>query len=299
MSYLAQTFLFVFGLAVGSFLNVLAMRYGLRERLLTASVVSGRSCCRSCGKTLRWYELVPLLSFLVQGGKCRTCGARLSLQYPVIELLSGFIFLGIPGRIRDVFQIWPLGETGALPSWYYPFVAFWMVALATLILVALIDLRLFIIPDQLNLLILIAGLLTLGGQFLYQKFGFITGSFLKHNALLFGFRDNIWFNHALAAFIGVFLFSLIVVLSRGRAMGMGDVKLIGALGILFGWPDVLLIIFFSFVLGSIVGLYLMAKKKKTLKDVVPFGPFIVLGALVVFFLGSEILEGYFNLFGIL
>src|SRR3989338_4590026 len=96
-------FLFFFGLAAGSFLNVVSMRY-LPERqtgqpggrLITKDIIIGRSCCPQCSENLRWYELVPLVSFIVQKGHCRSCGARLSFQYPIVELLSGLIFTAVP-----------------------------------------------------------------------------------------------------------------------------------------------------------------------------------------------------------
>jgi len=99
-----------------------------------------------------------------------------------------------------------------------------------------------------------------------------------------------------AAAGGIFFF-LIVLASRGRAMGMGDVKLITALGLLFGWPDIVLIIFLSFILGAVVSLILMALGRKKISDLVPFGPFIVLAAGLVFFFGARLLSLYFGIIG--
>ena len=123
------------------------------------------------------------------------------------------------------------------------------------------------------------------------------GSFLEHYAALFGLRENIWLNHFFAALLGMLFFGLIILLSRGRAMGWGDFKLIGPLGFIFGWPDILMIIFLSFIVGSICVLPLLIKKEKTMKDAVSFGPFLIIAATLTFFFGYWIIDGYFSLFG--
>ncbi len=93
--------LFVFGLAIGSFLNVVALRYDGERSLFDAGPVSGRSYCPHCGRTLRWFELVPLVSFIMQGAKCRRCHAPISFQYPLVELISGLVFVFVPWHIMS------------------------------------------------------------------------------------------------------------------------------------------------------------------------------------------------------
>lgn len=115
---------------------------------------------------------------------------------------------------------------------------------------------------------------------------------------MFGFQNNIWLNHFFAALLGVAFFGAIVLITRGEAMGMGDVKLAGALGLIFGWPDIIMVLTLSFIIGSIFGIYLMIRKKKGMKDAVPFGPFLVIGSALTFFAGFEIINGYFKLFGL-
>jgi prepilin signal peptidase PulO-like enzyme (type II secretory pathway) len=295
MSSIVSTLLFLFGLAVGSLLNVIALRYNLKNKLLTASVALGRSHCRHCQNQLHWYELIPVVSFLVQGGKCRNCRGRLLIQYPVVEIITGFLFVFIPIRLADIYHLWNATTSGQLPL-LLTLSIIWAIAISTLILVFLVDLKLFVIPNQMNFLLAFLGVVVIAVQGLNDAFGLTQGSFLGHHALIFGFRDNIWINHIFGAVLGLAIFGLIAFIGRGRAMGWGDVKLIGALGLLFGWPDVLIIMFLSFVIGAIVSIFILVAKKKTMKDVVPFGPFIAISAGIVFFFGVGLMGGYFNLF---
>lgn len=117
--------------------------------------------------------------------------------------------------------------------------------------------------------------------------------------MLFGFRENIWTNHLLGAVIGLLIIGLIIFITRGKGMGMGDLKLAIALGVIFGWPDIIFVLIFSFIVGSIYGVYLLIKRIKGFKDSVPFGPFLVLGSVTLIFFGQSILAWYFNFFELL
>lgn len=284
-----STALFVAGLAVGSFLNVVALRYDPERFLLARGVVGGRSRCPYCRRELRWFELIPLVSFFIQGCRCRTCGARLSFQYPLVELLSGLLFVFVPQRLGSFPYI--------LHSTFYILSSLWLLVFLTLLLVFLIDLRLGLIPDEANIFLVVLGvLIALASR---REFGLTTGSFVGPSALLFGWRENIVVNRLVAVAAGAAFFGLLVLLSRGRAMGLGDVKLMAALGIVFGWPDVLFIAVLGFVFGGVAGLALIALRRKTMRSTIPFGPFIVIGAALIFFFGWQLLQGYFKLFGIL
>ena len=260
------------GLAVGSFLNVVACRYDPEKPLFDFRAWRGRSRCLHCGKILRWFELVPLASFLVQRGRCRACGARLSLQYPLVELASAFVFVFLPFLFSGV----PL--------------AIWILASLLLILLSAIDARLMLIPDELTV-----GLGALG--LLYTAFLSPGQSFLGHYAMLFGLYDaSPWVNHAVAAAVGFAFFSVVILLSRGRGMGMGDMKFAASAGLLTGWPDILLALMLSFISGSIFGAVRILQGKKSLKSNVPFGPFIALGVFLTAVLGYRMMEGYFDFF---
>ncbi len=288
--------LFLFGLAVGSFLNVLSIRYQADQRIFDLKTIGGRSRCPHCGKDLVWYELVPLLSFFIQRGCCRSCGERISWQYPIVELATGLIFALIPFSVFQTFQVAFHRIDGSLPLWYFFLSGIFLLAGAALILISAIDFRLKIIPDQSNLLIAVLGLLAIVVKNYYGLFGEQNGSFLGFYAALFGLRENIWLNHLAGAAFGLVFFGLIVFLSRGRGMGMGDVKLAGALGLLLGWPDVVLTLMLAFIVGAVCSIILMLAGKKGMKSMLPFGPFIAIGAFLVIFWGKAIMSGYFSLF---
>jgi prepilin signal peptidase PulO-like enzyme (type II secretory pathway) len=296
MSLLTGIILALFGLAIGSFLNVFLLRYRPdTDSFFSLRRTGGRSACPHCGEILSWMELVPLLSFIVQWGRCRKCHKKISWQYPLVELASAAIMVGVPLFLRHFFMYWN-------PSWEGAFVlvsAFWIVALLSLIMAFVIDVRHFIIPNALNFSIFVMGLLWTGigwGLGLFEhSFG---GSFIKHyREFFFSFHD-VWLDHLLGMVIAAVFFFAIVLLSKGRAMGMGDVKLIGALGLLFGWPDIVLVMFLAFLIGAVWAVLLMVLGKKKMSDKVPFGPFIVIAASLVFFLGTSILSGYFGILGV-
>ena len=288
MLYILYVFLFILGTAAGSFLNVLSLRYREGERIFTRDVFTGRSHCPYCGKTLNWRELIPLISFIVQKGKCRSCGRPLSLQYPFVEVLSGLIFVTFPVYFYRYFHVADLALGGQPFHWYYWILGVWIAAAGGLILMSAIDFRLRIIPDQLNLFLAFLGIILIA----VNK----NLSFLGGYALLFKFTDNVLLNHLAAAGAGLAFFGLVILFSRGRGMGMGDLKLAGALGLLLGWPDAILSFLLSFIIGAIISLGLIFLKKKSFKDAVPFGPFLAAGVFTVMFFGEKILNYYFQLF---
>ena len=281
INYLA---LFIIGAAIGSFLNVISLRYKPGKKLFSEDVIAGRSHCPHCRKILKWYELVPVFSFIIQKGKCRHCKHKLSWQYPLIETLSGLIFIFIPISL-------------GVPI-FAPQSIIWILIFFIFILISLIDFRHYIIPDQLNFSLAILGLFLISIKEKTRTFGMFEGSFLGHYSGLFGLRDNIWINHFFAALLGMIFFGLIIILSRGRAMGWGDFKLVGPLGFIFGWPDILMIVFLSFIIGSVFVTPLLIKGVKKMKDVVPFGPFLIIASSLTFFFGYQIINSYFSLFGV-
>ena len=288
--------LFLLGTALGSFLNVIASRYRVGLPLFARPSVSGRSHCEACQKTLSWYELIPLMSFIIQMGRCRSCKSRLSLQYPIVEISAGLSCALVPLAVGRAYQVDLYRLAGGFPGWYYWLSGLFVLAVLTLILISAIDYRLKIIPDQSNLLIGFLGLAAILVKNHYQLFGDLTGSFLRYQALIFGLRENIWINHLGAALAGILFLGAIVILSRGRGMGLGDVKLAGALGLLLGWPDAALALMLAFIVGALGSIILMWQGRKKLKSAIPFGPSIVIGACLIIFLGKEILDGYFLIF---
>jgi prepilin signal peptidase PulO-like enzyme (type II secretory pathway) len=276
--------LFIFGIAIGSFLNVVTLRYDGDRFLLDTKMIGGRSHCPHCKATLRWFELVPLLSFLIQGGRCRRCKTRLSIQYPIVELLSGLIFVSVP---------FTLG-VGAAPVALVS--ALWVAAFEALLVMAVIDIRLGIIPDEVNIFLGVIGIFLLIVSAGY--FGTENISFLGPYAGIFGWQGSIVLARLAGAVVGGAFFALLIAVTRGRGMGMGDLKLAIPLGLLFGWPDILFVLVFAFVIGAVAGIFVVARGKNTMKGTLPFGPFLALGAVTVFFWGPLIFTWYFSLLGL-
>ncbi len=298
MDLFLLAFLSIFGLIVGSFLNVVTIRYNPDKGFSNIFSFGGRSRCPICHKQLTWYELVPVLSFLFLRGKCGHCGHRISLQYPIVELLTAVIFVAVPMQIIMVARAVSLGASGTHPAALLALSGMWIAVFVLFLVLAVIDLKHMIIPDSINIVLGLLGIAIAGITQWMHGFGTFQGSFLRHYAVIFGVRHDIWTNHLLAAIVGLVFFGIIIVGSRGRAMGWGDFKLAGALGLIFGWPDVVLVFASSFIVGSIVSLGLMARGSKGMKDAVPFGPFLVIGATTVFFFGYPLMSFYFGLFAL-
>lgn len=304
---MAYFILFVFGLAVGSFLNVVALRYNPTFKLLNFKTfklyIGGRSKCPVCHKTLAWYELIPIFSFLIQKKKCRHCGHLISLQYPLVEIISGLIFVFVP------FVLVASGYTLLA-------ILIWILIFLLFLLLSIIDFRRYIIPDSINLSLAVLGIilivLEVGLPNINVNFWEVRPpqidnfSFLGHYAMLFDFWplsivNSQWLmviNHFFAALIAMLFFGAIILLTKGKAMGMGDFKLVGALGLIFGWPDILMVLFLAFIIGAVFSVVLLIRKKKKIKEAVPFGPFLVIAASLTFFFGYQIIDGYFKLFGL-
>jgi prepilin signal peptidase PulO-like enzyme (type II secretory pathway) len=277
--------LFVFGLAIGSFLNVVAGRYDGERSLFAAEPISGRSYCPHCKQTLRWFELVPLVSFLMQGGKCHRCKTQISFQYPIAELISGFIFVFVPWHIMTI--------AGAGGFILIGLSLFWILFFETLFVMSLIDIRLGIIPDELNGFLFVLALFF--GIFIAGYLGLMNHSLFGVFAGMFGLQGNYWMNHLFAAIFGGAFFGLLILITRGRGMGMGDLKLAVPLGFFLGWPDVMFATAFAFVIGATIGLASIAIGKRTMKGSLPFGPFFALGVMTVFFFGYQLLQWYLRL----
>ncbi len=290
--------LFFFGLAIGSFLNVVALRYRPTFKLLNFKTLKlylgGRSQCPVCHKTLVWYELIPIFSFLIQKRKCRHCGHLISIQYPLVEILSGLIFVFVPYALSSILN----PQSSIL-------ITVWILIFLLFLLLSIIDFRQYIIPDSINLSLAILGIVLIFVNFFNPQSSILNpqSSFLGHYAMLFDFpflnpQSLILNSHLFAALIAMLFFGTIILLTKGKAMGWGDFKLVGPLGLIFGWPDILMVLFLAFIIGAFFSVVLLIRKKKKMKSAVPFGPFLVAGASLTFFFGYQIINGYFKLFGL-
>lgn len=279
-----SVFLFILGAALGSFLNVLALRYRPEGSLLARRSWGGRSRCPHCRRTLRFYELVPLLSFFIQAGRCRECRVRLSWGYPATEAISGLIVVLVSTRMPIIFP-------GLSVSALVLGTCLWLAVFLSLFLMSLVDLRLQIIPDGLQVWLGILGVALMSWS--YFNLG-DSGSVLGHYMVLFGLTGNILWNRLLGVALTAGFIGLLILGTRGKGMGLGDLKLAAALGIIFAWPDAVLVLFLGFVLGGLYGAGAIISGRKHLKTAVAFGPFLALAAFLVFVFGQEILAAYFS-----
>lgn len=178
----------------------------------------------------------------------------------------------------------------------------WIGAFLSFLAMAAIDLRLKMIPDELNLFLAGLGVVAVLIKYFFNIFSFTggkaVGSFLGSYALIFGFTGDVWINTLAGVAFGVLLLGLLHFGSRGRAMGLGDVKFIVGVGLLMGWPDAAVALILAFIIGSIISLFIMAIGKGRMRSRIPFAPFIIMGITLVYFFGYDIINGYFRLFGL-
>ena len=251
-----SAFALVFGMVVGSFLNVCICRMPRDE-----SIVSPPSHCPVCSYQIRWYDNIPLLSYLFLRGKCRGCGTHISLQYPLVELLNGLLTLLLFLRF---------GPTLAFATLF--------LLCSALVVITFIDIEHQIIPDEISL----PGIVV----------GFILSFFIP------GYT---WLNSLLGILLGGGSLLLVAYgyqwLTGKDGMGGGDIKLLAMMGAFLGWKSVLFIIFASSLIGSIVGVSIMLVQKKDSKQAIPFGPYLAFGAVLYIFYGKPLIRWYLGLSG--
>ncbi len=269
MNFLVLPIVFIFGTIIGSFLNVVIYRYNSGS-----SPLKGRSQCFSCSKTLHWYELVPVFSFLLQNARCRKCKVNLSWQYPIVEVLSGVIFVAVYLLGKPIIES-----------------AYLVTIFSTLLVIAVYDLRHQIIPDGLVAFFAVLAL----GWFVWTT----------------GFANVLHFPYLWTIIAGPMLFSpfwALWLVSSGRWLGLGDGKLalgIGwFLGAMLGGSAVLL----AFWIGAAYALTIMTAQKLgtqffssklSMKSEIPFGPFLILGVFIVYFTGVNFFDGSVTFFNFL
>ncbi len=277
MAILFYSFIFLFGLIIGSFLNCVIYRLRKNGRG-QSSAISGRSYCPHCKHTLSWKDLIPVLSFIILRGKCRYCHKRISWQYPLVETATGVLFLLIFNFQFSIFnQFSNLNFQTILEP------LFLLVISCFLIVIFVYDLKHYIIPDKV----------------IYPAIGiafiFVILNVVKDPASTMGFFAPLRMTMVSALGAAGF-FLLIVLVSKGRWMGVGDIKMAFLMGLLLGWPNILVALFVAFILGAIIGLVLIIARKKTLKSEVPFGPFLVSGTFLALFWGEKVINWYLSLF---
>ncbi len=251
---------FVFGLCIGSFLNVIIWRLPRQESL------GGRSLCPHCRHSLVWYDLIPLISFLLQRGRCRYCKKSISFRYPLIETIVGFLF-------------------AAATMFFLPHTFVDWLVLAKAAVVIFVCVAVFVIDFE-HYLILDKVVFIAGG---------IVGVLLIVQAIASGSPTPV-ISGILSAAAPFILFWLIWFVSKGKWMGYGDVKFVALMGLMLGWPHILIALFSAFILGAVFGTFLIVIGRKQLSSKLPFGTFLTLATILSLFFGSQLWQWYWNLF---
>ena len=266
---------FIFGSVIGSFLNVCI--YRLPRDI---SLVFPPSSCTSCNKPIRFYNNIPILSYIFLRGKCNNCGNKFSIRYPIIELISA---------ILTTLTVYTFGLTFNT--------LIYLILIYSLIVVTFIDLEHMIIPNLISIPGIVLGLLFNISKTDFELFSRLDLSANFTNILLltkFPLFDSILG----IIFGGGILLVIALVYKKIRkveGMGMGDVKLLAMIGAFLGLKSVIFVIFISSLIGSIVGITLMFMNKGDLKYAIPYGPFLSLAAILFIFLNQSLLP-FFNTF---
>ncbi len=242
--------IFLYGIVIGSFLNVCIYRIPKQE-----NIVKIRSHCMNCGYQLKWYDLVPLFSYLCLRGRCRSCKQKISVQYPLIELLNGALYC-------IVFAVYGISVEALL----YALLA------SALITLSVIDFRTYEIPVGINIFILALGLIRIATDFTH------------------------WSDYAVGFLLVSGFLYLVHLVTRGRGIGGGDIKLMAVSGLLLGWKQILL----AFVMGCIIGsvIHIARMKISGQGHMLAFGPYLSIGILISALAGDQMIAWYLSYIGL-
>ena len=268
MYILVLILIFLLGTIIGSFLNVVIYRFNTGK-----SIVRGGSMCMTCSHKLRWYELIPIFSFLIQSGRCRKCASAISHQYPIVEFITGVVFVLIVMNLLPILFF--------APNLFITLIILFAFIFSLLIVISFYDIRHKIIPDTLVYIFILVAFISL---FINYS---ITGPFFALPSL----------TRIIAGPLFALPFALIWLLSRGRLMGLGDAKIILGIGWIFIPVQSFAILTLAFWIGSITSIIilLLSKKKVGMKTEIPFAPFLVFASFIVFFFNLDIFS-LINLF---
>ncbi len=258
ISPLCIFFYFFLGLAFGSFANVVIMRLHSGEK----GIFSGRSHCASCKHSLSVWDLIPLFSWLLLRGKCRYCKESISIQYPFVELLMGAMFVSAY-------------VAAAYLAPQNPFYEVWLLIIFFAFTILFIyDFLYMELPDEISLPTIV---------------------------ILFGFNffafTPTWQDALLGAAIPTLFFGIQYLVSRGKWIGEGDFRLGILMGLILGWKLTIVALFLGYILGAVVGAYVLISKTKKMSSQLPFGPFLILGTVIALFFGNNVMNWYLGFLG--
>lgn len=248
------------GLLIGSFLNVVIYRWPKNE-----SIAYPASHCTNCKSHIKWYDNIPVLSYILLKGKCRNCKTKISIRYPMVELLTALLFL----------------LTYHLTGLNFHLIIN-LILVIVFIIIVFIDIDYYIIPDTMTLTIAILAIINIVLNLMNDN----TYNYLSHiYGLVFGF--GLLF---LIRFISTKIY-------KKEAMGFGDVKLLGALGLLLGLKGTILTFILSFVIAAFIEVFLLKIKVKSKENEIAFGPYLIIAAFIAYYFGIFIINGYLELLG--
>lgn len=246
--FLLYIILFLYGIVIGSFLNVCIYRIPKQE-----NIAKVRSHCMQCGHQLKWYELIPLFSYLLQGGKCRACKCKISVQYPLIEGANGILYVFI-------FMINGINVDSLL----------YCLLTSALLVLSVIDFRTFEIPIGINYFILALGVI---------------------RTVL---HDTDWLNHVIGFLAVSVVLYIIILVTKGRGIGGGDMKLMAVCGLFLGWKEIILAFLLGCIIGSVVHIIRMRVSK--CDHVLALGPYLSIGVFISMLWGAQWIAWYFGQF---
>lgn len=236
-------YVFITGLFIGSFLNMLIDRLPRGEQ-----IISGRSKCDSCHHTLRWIDLVPVVSWVYLRGRCRYCHKKIPVRNTLVELMTAGLFVAAAMGAMDTVDTMAVMETVVR-----------FIIISCLLVIFFIDLKHYIIPDILTIIVGVVG---------------VAGWMVNPEALPYS-------NYLVSAISAGAFFLFLYFITKRRGMGMGDVKFAAVMGLLLGFPGVVVALYIAFLTGALASVILILRGKKRFGQTVPFGPFLVFGTLIV------------------
>ena len=229
------------------------------------SIWVGRSHCDNCRKTLNWYDLVPVVSFIILQRKCRSCHKKISWQYPLVETATGLIFLFTYASMIHIIEAEFIGLS----------LIYFLLVSGSLIVIFVTDLKYRIIPDQILIFMTVISLV-------YQSIYF----------------PQLLTVNLMAGILSMLFFLFLVIVTKGKGMGLGDVKLAFVMGLMLGFPKIITALYLSFLTGAAVSLILILTRKKSMKSTIAFGPFLVYATFISLFFGTTLWVWFKRMFGI-
>ncbi len=279
MFFFFALFLFIFciGAAIGSFLNVVVDRIVAGQ-----SLIYPPSHCPHCRHRLHPFDLIPIISYIILNGKCRYCKKEISFYYPTVEIVTGFLFVITFYMLNERFVLFAPDAMNLISSNILFTIAYYFLIISSLIIIFFADLKYGIIPFK--VIILAVSII-----FLRHLYLLVTGQ----EQLIASYLTPSFFNFLFSGLSSFLLFLFLFLITKGKGMGFGDVVYAFFMGLLIGFPDIIVSLYIAFLTGAAISLILvLLRRKKFIGGIIPFGPFLVLGTFVCLFWGDSIINQF-------